>query len=189
MKKLTLTLSVLLFTFVSVFAQKISTEHSKVNWTGYKVVGSNHTGTVAVKDGELKIKKGQVKEGTIVIDLTSLSSTDLEGEWQQKLNGHLKSDDFFNVEKHPTATFTIKEVAQEGDVHKLKGDLTIKGVTKEIAFDSKLTKEGKAHVLEGKIKIDRTQFGLKYGSNNFFDDLGDKAIADEFDIDFKVQTI
>ncbi|ANQ47809.1 YceI family protein [Flammeovirga yaeyamensis] len=189
MKKLTLTLGVILFTFASTFAQKLNTEQSKVNWTGYKVVGSNHTGTVAVKDGELKIKKGKVQEGTIVIDLSSLTSTDLEGEWQQKLNGHLKSADFFHVEEHPTATFTLKEVSHEGDVHKLKGDLTIKGVTKEIAFDSKLSKEGKVHVLEGKIKIDRTKFGLKYGSDSFFDNLGDKAIADEFDIDFKVQTI
>ncbi|NLR90435.1 MULTISPECIES: YceI family protein [Flammeovirga] len=188
MKKLSLTLGILLFAFASTFAQKISPDQSEVKWTGYKVTGQ-HNGTVAVKGGELKVKKGVVKEGTIVIDLTSLTSLDLQGEWQQKLDGHLKSADFFDVEKHPTATFTLKEVAVDGDVHKLKGDLTIKGVTQEVAFDSKLKSEGKKHTLEGKLKIDRTKFGLKYGSDSFFDNLGDKAIADEFDIDFKVQTI
>ncbi|AZQ61484.1 YceI family protein [Flammeovirga pectinis] len=188
MKKLVITIAAVALSIAS-FGQKIDQEVSKVNWTAYKVVGSSHTGDIAIKEGSFKIKKGEVKEGEIVIDLSTLNSTDLEGEWKGKLDGHLKSADFFDVEKYPTATFVLKEAVKEGDNHKLKGDLTIKGITQEVVFDSKLQKVDKNHVLVGKIKIDRTKFGLKYGSNSFFDNLGDKAIADEFEIDFKVQTI
>lgn len=188
MKNITLTLVALLFSLVS-FGQKISAESSSVEWTGHKVVGSTHTGTVTVKEGELKIKKGALKEGEIVIDLTSLNSTDLEGEWKQKLDGHLKSGDFFDVETYPTAKFVLKSVTKDGDKLKLTGDMTIKGVSQEVAFDATLTEAGKKHILEGAIEIDRTKFGLKYGSDSFFDNLGDKAISNNFDIKFKVETL
>ncbi|MBD0403176.1 MULTISPECIES: YceI family protein [unclassified Flammeovirga] len=188
MKSITLTLVAVLFSLVS-FGQKISADNSKVEWVGHKVVGSTHTGTVAVKGGELKIKKGALKGGEIEIDLTSLSSTDLEGEWKQKLDGHLKSGDFFDVEKYPTAKFVLKSATKDGDKLKLTGDMTIKGVSQEVAFDASLKEEGKKYVLEGAIEIDRTKFGLKYGSDSFFDNLGDKAISNNFDISFKVTTL
>jgi polyisoprenoid-binding protein YceI len=150
---------------------------SEFKWTGTKITGS-HYGTVPLKSGSLVVEKDVIKGGEFVIDLNGLTAGDLTGEYKGKLEGHLKSGDFFNVEKFPTATLKVKSV--KGD--KVTADLTIKGKTNPVTFDVK--KDGTTY--SGKLVFDRTKFDMIYNSGNFFKDLGDKAINNEVTLDFKV---
>ena len=111
--------------------------------------------------------------------MTTLSNTDLEGEYKGKLEGHLKSDDFFGVEKYPTATLKFTKVKSVSkNAYKVTGDITIKGKTESITFDLSVY----GNKANAALKIDRTKFDVRYGSTSFFDGLKDKAIYDEFDI-------
>ncbi|AXP82873.1 hypothetical protein CJ739_3813 [Mariniflexile rhizosphaerae] len=166
------------FTNKAVEKKEIKTDKSKVVWKGYKVTGS-HEGTIAIKSGSLTFDGNKLIGGEFVIDMTTISSTDLEGEYKGKLDGHLKADDFFGVENHPTSTLVFTKVTASGkNAYNVTGDLTIKGKTNPITFTisiygSKATTS---------LKIDRTKYDIKYGSANFFDGLKDKAIYDEFDL-------
>ncbi len=158
--------------------REVSTEKSTVTWKAYKVTGS-HTGTVALQSGALVFDNGQLTGGEFTVDMTSLTSTDLEGEWKDKLVGHLKSEDFFSVEKHNTSTLVFTQVKASGkNSYEVTGNLTIKGITKPVTFalsvyGSKAT---------ATMKVDRAQYDIRYGSGSFFDNLGDKTIYDEFDM-------
>ncbi|WP_010521129.1 YceI family protein [Aquimarina agarivorans] len=166
------------FTSIDGEKKEINTSESKVEWKGYKVTGF-HEGTIAIKSGALEFNGDKLVGGSFVIDMTSLVSTDLEGEYKGKLEGHLKSDDFFGVEKFSTSTLTFKSVSPKGkNTYSVTADLTIKDVTKPVTFDFSVygTKA------TASLKIDRTEYNVKYGSASFFDGLKDKAIYDEFDI-------
>jgi polyisoprenoid-binding protein YceI len=113
------------------------------------------------------------------MDMKSLICTDLSGEYKGKLEGHLKSDDFFSVNTYSTAGLVITNVEKvNSKKHKITADLTIKGITKRIAFEASAEKNKFA----AKIQIDRTQFNVRYGSGSFFDGLGDNMIYDEFEL-------
>jgi len=122
------------------------------------------------------------------IDMTSIASTDLQGEYADKLVGHLKSDDFFGVATYPTAKFAITKVVSRGKVgdYKVTGNLTIKETTKEIRFNVNVDNSTSVPVATADITIDRSDFNVKYGSGSFFDNLGDKTIYDEFDLGLKL---
>lgn len=177
-KSIALALVVVLST-VSVTAQtkKINTAASTINWTGKKVTGQ-HEGTVNLKDGALVFKGTKLIGGTFNVDMTSLVATDLKaGQGKEKLEGHLKSEDFFGIEKFATATLVFKKlVTKAPNVYTVTGDLTIKGITKPVTFDLTTT----ANTASSTVKIDRTKYDIKYGSGSFFDNLGDKAISDDF---------
>lgn len=170
---------------------KINTEKSKIEWVGKKVTGQ-HNGEIKVAKGEITASNEMVNGGSVTIDMNSITCLDLQGEWSEKLIGHLKSDDFFSVDKHPFSTFTIKSVtpiksAKAGSNNAtIKGDLTIKGITNEIEFPAIVEIRGKNLVANGEAKIDRTKYEIKYGSANFFEGLGDKAIDNEFIVKFKI---
>lgn len=177
-----------LFSFtLSVEKVNVDTTKSTIIWKGYKVTGE-HTGTINLKSGALEMEDGKLVGGRFEIDMTSIKVTDLEGKWAQKLEGHLKSPDFFGVEAHPTATFVITKAAPKGTPgdYKIAGDLTIKGITKEIKFYAHLSEDGKTATV--KITVDRTDFDVRYGSGSFFDNLGDKTIYDEFDLEVTLVT-
>lgn len=169
---------------------KVSTDDSQVVWKAYKVTGE-HTGNVNLKTGDLTFDDaGNLTGGSFVIDMSSISVTDLEGEWAQKLERHLKSGDFFGVEKFPTAKLEITKVIPKGTPgdFKITGNLTIKEITKEIRFYTNV-KEDKGMVnATAEIKIDRSDFDVRYGSGSFFDNLGDKTIYDEFDLNVSLVT-
>ena len=158
----------------------IDTEASQVIWKGYKVTGS-HEGTVAVKNGNLDFTDGVLTGGSFMIDMTSLKATDGASA---RLEGHLKSDDFFGVEKFPTASFNITKVVSRGTPgdYRITGDLTIKETTKTIRFNTTLTEEMGKYTAKADLTIDRTDFDVRYGSGSFMDNLGDKTIYDEFDL-------
>ena len=167
----------------------VNNAESKVIWNGKKVTGE-HMGTVAIKSGNLEIVNGNLTGGSFQIDMTTITSTDLEGEYLQKLNGHLKSDDFFGVENFPTATFIITKVEANGanGKYKVTGDITIKETTKSISFDTQLVTEGDKVIAVSDITIDRSEFDVRYGSGSFFDNLGDKTIYDDFTLQVKLVT-
>lgn len=176
---------------------KVNTEYSKVLWTGFKV-GSKHTGEVMMKDGDLHFTEGKLTGGTFVIDMPSIKCTDIKDAAQNtKLVEHLKSADFFGVEEHPTATYVIKKTIPYGvekvkdqdyekQTYKLVGDMTIKGITKTVktqidVYDYDSSMSGVA-----RFKLDRSDFDIRYGSGSFFDDLGDKLIYDEIQLDVNI---
>lgn len=166
------------FTTIDEEKKEIKTDKSKVVWKGYKVTGS-HEGTINLQSGFLTFNEDKLTGGELVIDMTTLTSTDLEGEYKGKLEGHLKSDDFFGVETYPTATLVFKNVEVSGkNSYTVIGDLTLKGKTNSITFNISIY-GSKASVF---LKIDRSKYDVKYGSASFFDGLKDKVIYDEFDL-------
>jgi len=166
------------FTGIENGKKEIKTDKSSVTWKGYKVTGT-HEGEISIKSGYLNFNEGKLTGGEFTIDMTSIVNTDMEGEYKGKLEGHLKSDDFFGVEKFPTANLVFKKVKSTGNnVYEVSGDLTIKDQTQPVTF--KISINGNKATAD--LKIDRTKFGVKYRSTSFFDDLKDKAIYDEFDL-------
>ncbi|MDD4516496.1 YceI family protein [Massilibacteroides sp.] len=159
---------------------------SVINWKGFKPAGSHH-GILSIKSGELYVDGDQLKSGNFVLDMTSINVQDLEsGQGKEKLEGHLKSADFFDVENYPEGKFTITgvEVLSGGEyTHRISGNLTLKDVEKNISFDAKITNNGDTYTATtATFTIDRTQWGVNYGSKNIFKDLKDSFINDEMEI-------
>lgn len=193
MKKVNLVLAMLAvavafsFTVAEITATfKVKTEESQIKWVGRKVTGE-HFGTVNIKSGALDVQNGQLKGGNFVIDMTSLVSTDLDGEYKGKLEGHLKSDDFFGVANHPDAKFVItKAEKKNANQYAVTGDLTIKGITNKISFPAEVVVTNDKVYATAVITVDRSKFDVRYGSGSFFDNLGDKTIYDNFDLQVKL---
>jgi polyisoprenoid-binding protein YceI len=168
---------------------KIDAQASKVAWKGTKKMGSSHHGHISVKEGDVTTdKKNQITAGNVVIDMKTIADEDLKdnAEYQKKLEGHLSSADFFNVEKFPTSTFKITSVKAGKGKNEvmIKGDLTMIGQTHPVEFPATVTVDKTTVTGKGKFEIDRTVWGLKYGSGNFFKELaGDKIINDKFEIE------
>ncbi|NND07391.1 MAG: YceI family protein [Saprospiraceae bacterium] len=161
---------------------------SKVNWEGKKVTGKHH-GSIDLKEASLEMKDGMLTGGSFTIDMTSIKNIDMAGkDGAPKLEGHLKSPDFFNVAEYPTATLQITDVVSRGTEgeYKVVGDLTIKGITKPIKFNAHIGKEDGMHMASANIEIDRAEYDVRYGSGSFFDGLADKTIYDEFTLDVKL---
>jgi len=165
----------------------VDTQESVITWKGYKVTGE-HAGTLKVKNGKLDFDNGKLTGGSFDIDMTSITVTDLSGNMAGKLEGHLKSADFFGVEKYPMAKFKITKVVSRGKAgeYKIIGDITIKETTKEIRFNANVTENGGGKTAIADITLDRSEFDVRYGSGSFFDNLGDKTIYDEFDLNVKL---
>jgi polyisoprenoid-binding protein YceI len=170
---------------------KVDTKSSQIEWVGKKVTGQ-HNGIVNIKEGALEMEEGQVTGGSFVIDMTTIDVLDLEGEYKGKLMGHLRSDDFFSVEKHPSAKFTITSInkSEATDAsHFIAGELTIKGITNKITFPAMVTvKDGKANA-KASFALDRTKWEIRYGSGSFFDGLGDKMIYDDFELTVNLSSL
>lgn len=159
---------------------KIDPSTSKVEWVAYKLTGQ-HAGTVNVKSGTLDFNGDKLIAGKLDIDMTALTVTDIQGEWGTKLLNHLKSDDFFSVEKYPSSSLLVKKAEFKGaGKYTVVADLTIKGIVKEISFDALINQS--AGTATADLKVDRTWFDIKYRSGKFFPEVGDKMIKDEFDL-------
>jgi len=182
-------------TFVLLFAAGIlyagdyavDISRSSVKWLGKKVTGE-HTGTISIKSGQLNVKNGDITGGTIEIDMNTITDLDLkDAEWNARLVGHLKSDDFFAVEKFPVSTFRLTGVKKlSGNESEFSGNLTIKGITHPVTFRATVTTEGNVLTSAGQLVINRAKFNIRYGSGSFFQGLGDKMIYDEFTLDFNL---
>lgn len=160
---------------------------SKVNWEAKKVTGK-HNGSISFASGSVLVTDNKISGGTFVIDMKSIADEDItDADMKAKLMGHLSSDDFFSVGKFPESKMVIKQVTPlaGGEYHFLV-DLTIKGITNPIEFNAKVTVKGDKLNADGVIIVNRTLFGIKYGSGSFFQGLGDKVIYDDFTLAFSV---
>ncbi|MGN7823562.1 YceI family protein [Chitinophaga sp. 22536] len=156
----------------------IEIAQSTIDWIGKKVTGA-HNGTIRLKAGELFLTDGQITAGRFVVDTTSIKILDIaDPATNAQFAGHLASDDFFGIEQYPEACFEITSVQ---DNH-VKGDLTIKGITNPVAFDVTTRLNDDTLTVTGAIVIDRTKFGIKFRSGNFFRDLGDTLIYNDFEL-------
>lgn len=160
-----------------------------VEWKGSKYFGGSHYGTVSLQSGSLTEENGQLTGGEMVIDMHSIVCTDITNKSSnERLIGHLKSDDFFSVDKFPTATLKITsfEISNNpsAGTHIAKGTLTIKGTTHPIAFYTTVKSAGGKYTATAEFSVDRSLYDVRFGSNSFFAGLGDKAIKN--DLEFKV---
>jgi len=160
---------------------KVDAANSSVAWKGYKVTGE-HEGFISIASGVIHMDGDKLEGGEFTIDMSSLTATGMDAGMQAKLEGHLKSDDFFGVGSHPTANLKITKVKSKGGVNYITADVTIKGITQPVEFETTVSSTGGAMNATSKITIDRSKYNVRYGSNSFFDNLGDKAIYDNFDL-------
>ncbi len=157
---------------------KVDVAKSTINWKGYKPTGS-HNGIISLTSGELIMEEGVIKGGSFMVNMSTIKDAD----GSEKLEGHLKSADFFEIEVYPTSTFEIKNSSIEDGKTILTGDITIKGITKQLTFSAVVTEtEGTVTLTSETIQINRTDFNVKYKSKSFFNDLKEKFINDEFDL-------
>ena len=171
----------------------IDLENSTINWIGRKVTGG-HSGTLNLSDGFVIWDSKSITGGKITVDMNSIKNTDIESpKWKQKIESHLKDEDFFHTDSFPHAILEIKrqttimdenETIHEGVI----ADLTIRGMTHEIKFPFILTQSKNILTGEGSVDIDRTLYNIQYKSGKFFDDLGDRLIYDDFTTQFRVKT-
>lgn len=185
MKKSKLILFTLLFaafSFISqsLFAQenfKVTIENSTLNWKGYKPTGS-HTGTIALASGNIVVKNNKLTGGSFVANMSTIKDAD----GSAKLEGHLKSADFFEVAGFPTAKFDITKSEIKAGKIQVTGNMTIKGITKQITFPATLAvNKDNVTLTSETFQINRTDFNVKYQSKTFFTELKEKFINDEFD--------
>lgn len=171
---------------------RLDMQASTVAWHGKKVTGE-HNGTIAFQNGEFGVDADKITAGNFEIDMNTIINLDLTDEaTNKKLVDHLKSDDFFSVEAFPTSKFEITTVAPLNDAakpgfnHTITGNITIRDVTKSISFPANVKIEGGVLTANADFDIDRTDFGLKYGSGKFFQDIGDKMIYDNFNLKINI---
>lgn len=171
----------------------IDKENSKIEWTGSKPTGK-HTGTINLAEGTISVKDNALDTGKFTIDMNTITVTDLKaGDGKEDLEGHLKGtggteadfDHFFNVKKYPQANFEITKAVTENGKTSVEGNLTMKGITKNVKFPATVTVNGNTvTVVSDPFTINRTLWNVNYGSKSVFDNLGDKFIND--DIELKV---
>ena len=147
----------------------VDSKNSKIEWSGSKKNGY-HPGYFMLKDGNLKVSEGKIIGGSFTIDVAGLKVTDGAGE---KLEGHLKTADFFDVANYPEANFEINNVNYtEESTAQITGTLNLRGTKAEVKFDAKVRSISDAKVFaEAFFSLDRTIFGVNYGKGNVSNDV------------------
>lgn len=167
----------------------VNTAESSIAWKGYKPTGS-HNGTINISNGSFELTDGKIASGTFTIDMNSIVVLDIpaEDEGNGKLAGHLKNADFFDVEKYPNATFEITGVTETEGKTMLSGNLTLKEKTNNITIPVTVNTANNGLTLTSEtFTIDRSKWDVKYGSKSFFDNLGDKFINDDIELQVTVK--
>lgn len=156
---------------------------ANIEWTGKKLTGE-HYGEIKLSSGELTLIDGKLAEGKFDMDMTSISCTDIsDAKSNKRLVDHLKSEDFFSVNRYPRSQFVITSVKSKSSTeYDVTGDLTIKGNTHPVSFPVKLSKTDNEWHGEGTITFDRSKYDVKFGSQSFYENLGDKLVYDDVDI-------
>lgn len=177
-------LTIALFVVAGIFSadaqtKEVDVKASKITWLGKKVTGQ-HDGNVSLKEGSLTMKNDVLVGGEFVVDMNSITVADLKaGQGKEKLEGHLKADDFFGVEKYPTAKLDFVKVSQKSaNAYTVTANLTVKGKTSPVTFDMNVT----GNKATAKVLIDRTKYGIEYKSGSVFSGLGDATIYDDFEL-------
>jgi polyisoprenoid-binding protein YceI len=155
---------------------------SNIDWKGRKMTGT-HSGTIAIKEGEFSLNEGKLTSGKFVVDMGSIAVLDItDPATNAQFVGHLKSNDFFASAEYPEAVFEITTVKN----NHIEGSLTIRGISRTVVFDADIHVTGDMLTATGQIIIDRTEFGIKFRSGNFFQDLGDTLIYNDFELNVNI---
>ena len=166
----------------------VLTDSSKVAWLGTELTTKTHFGSLRAQSGNIKIDKDGGVVGNITIDMQSIIVEDLQGRSKEVLENHLKSDDFFGTNNFPTATLEFMSLNRYdidgGQI--FNGNLTIKGITNEVEFSAKLVRQTPLLHAVGKLVFDRSKYNVRFRSGSFFDDLGDKLILDDIEVDINL---
>ncbi|HAZ24739.1 MAG TPA: lipid-binding protein [Algoriphagus sp.] len=166
----------------------VNKSESSVMWKAAKVTGE-HWGYVPIADATLDYSNGKITGGSFEMDMVNLTVEDLtDPKSKGNLTNHLKSDEFFSVEKFNTSSFKITDAkSSNGRDYVISGNLTIKGISQPISFPAKVSTSGNKLTAEGDITFDRTKFDIKFRSGNYFENLADKLIYD--DVNLKVKLV
>ncbi len=184
----------MLFSTIAVWSQDqfiADTEASKINWKGFKPTGE-HFGIVKVKSGSFTVENKMITAGDFEIDMNSIVVLDIPSDESSnaKLTKHLKNDDFFGVKKHPVAMFKLTSTEAKAEKFLVKGELTIKEITHPVSFFAEVSTDGESVLLKSeKFEIDRSKWNIKYKSQSFFSDLGDKFISDDMELSVEVHAV
>ena len=164
---------------------RLDTQKSKLSWVGKELSTEKHTGTLNLAGGKININSNGEIDGFIDIDMTTINVTDLEGQWKSKLEGHLKSADFFGVDNHPKASIRFKGNSKSilNNQIELSGELAIKNITHPISFIAEIMEKEEMLQIKTKIEFDRSKYNVRFRSGSFFDNLGDKLILDDINVD------
>ena len=163
---------------------------STIEWTGFKPTGK-HNGTIKVESGIFTVNDGKIESGTFLIDMNSIVVLDIpaDDEYNGKLLGHLKSDDFFDVEKYPSAAFEVTGFEEKEGKTWLSGNLTLKEKKNNVTFPVTVSSNNGQYSITSEVfTIDRSKWDVKYGSKSFFDNLGDKFINDDIELKISVSS-
>ena len=185
--KLLVSMGLIFLSFCFTLAQSITadTSQSNIRWYGEELTGKTHYGNLSFKSAQIDVQDGVITGGNFTVDMNSLSVEDLSGRGKTKLEGHLKSDYFFSVDKNPEAKLKITQKAKvEGGVQKLYGELTIKGIQHPIDFTMTL---GDNNSAVAQLTFDRSKYNVRFRSGSFFENLGDKLILDDIKMEVSLQ--
>lgn len=168
----------------------INNSKSQLNWLGKEITTKTHTGTLAIKNGKIEVKSNSIIHGTVQIDMNSINVTDIAGDGKSYLEGHLRSTDFFHVEKYSDAfiTFQNENIPIENNQIHLTGNLTIKDITHPISFTANLLETEPTLKAKASLSFDRTKYDVRFRSGKYFENLGDKLILDDIDINVLLVT-
>ena len=182
---ITITLTLISISFSYSQSLTANKTQSLIRWYGEELTGKTHFGNLSFKEGRIELQDGLIIGGNFVVNMTSLSVEDLSGGAKERLEGHLRSDDFFSVDKYPEATLKISQKAKvEGDVQKLYGELTIKGIKHAVDFSIILVDKKTA---TANLTFDRSKYNVRFRSGSFFENLGDKLILDDIRMEVSLQ--
>jgi len=170
--------------FINAQNLHLKTDKSTLKWTGKQITTKTHFGSLKFKSGNITFENGIISSGKFLVDMTSLLVEDLQGNYKQKLEGHLKSDDFFSVEKFNESSLTILSSSKNDSGLDVNGNLTIKGITLPIKFKLEDLEMDQEEVRwKGVLTFDRSKYNVRFRSGSFFQNLGDKLILDEIRIE------
>lgn len=167
----------------------IDKEQTYLTWKGSKAIGGSHNGTMKLSTGSFTVKDGKLESGNFIIDVASLEVVDMPAgsEGNTNLKAHLLSGDFFDTENHGSAAFSVTNVTEKEGKTMVEGNLTLKGVKKNISFPATVTTKGNVTSIESEVfTIDRTDFGMKYGSSSIADIAKDRIISNDVELSVHV---
>jgi hypothetical protein len=182
-----LLIGLVLLNFGFIQAQRLNAdlEQSNIRWYGQELTGKTHFGDLSFKAAQIELQDGVITGGIFIVDMMSLSVEDLSGPGKTKLEGHLRSDDFFSVERNPEAKLKINQKAKlESNEQKLHGELEIKGIQHPIDFTMTL---GENNSALAQLTFDRSKYNIRFRSGSFFENLGDKLIIDDIRMEVRLK--
>ncbi|MED5256512.1 MAG: YceI family protein [Candidatus Neomarinimicrobiota bacterium] len=165
-------------------------DRTELSWIGKEISTKIHTGTLNLSDGTIQIIDENTINGNITIDMSSINVTDLQGRAKEMLEGHLRSADFFEVENYPNATLNFKSKSYNKlkNLIDFEGQLTIKDISNPIFFSATLIESSPYLKAKSILSFDRSKYNVRFRSGSFFENLGDKLILDDIDVNILLVT-